>query len=272
LAKELYRNIWLRLPTALLIAASIVIILFIQSIMLLVLVMLMACALLLIEWGKLSDTKMDLLQIMFCITSMVCMLYFESIFISAFLYLAMSFWLIYSFFLITQNSLSLKMITFNNNYLGIFLMLSFLFSIIALVTYVDFLGINNFFILFLLIFITALIDVAAYLIGNLIGKTPLFPKISPNKTLEGLLGGIAAALIFLAVIYHYSLISQILLMLLVLVIPFSFVGDCLESQLKRTHGIKDSGALLPGHGGIWDRLDSHMAVIPIFAALSFLLI
>jgi phosphatidate cytidylyltransferase len=56
------------------------------------------------------------------------------------------------------------------------------------------------------------------------------------------------------------------------VIPFAFIGDYFESHLKRNQQIKDSGSLIPGHGGIWDRLDSHMAIIPVFAALSSLVL
>ena len=54
--------------------------------------------------------------------------------------------------------------------------------------------------------------------------------------------------------------------------PFALAGDYFESQLKRNQQVKDSGSLIPGHGGIWDRLDSHIAVIPVFAALCLLLI
>ena len=61
---------------------------------------------------------------------------------------------------------------------------------------------------------------------------------------------------------------QELFLLLIAVIPFAFIGDYFESHLKRNQQIKDSGSLIPGHGGIWDRLDSHMAIIPVFAALN----
>ena len=65
----------------------------------------------------------------------------------------------------------------------------------------------------------------------------------------------------------YILISLNLFLLLIAVIPFAFIGDYFESHLKRNQQIKDSGSLIPGHGGIWDRLDSHMAIIPVFAAI-----
>ena len=78
--------------------------------------------------------------------------------------------------------------------------------------------------------------------------------------------------LFLSIIYWLEFISWNLFLLLIAVIPFAFIGDYFESQLKRNQQIKDSGSLIPGHGGIWDRLDSHMAIIPVFAALSFLVL
>jgi phosphatidate cytidylyltransferase len=117
-----------------------------------------------------------------------------------------------------------------------------------------------------------LVDVGSYLIGSSIGKTPLFPQISPNKTIEGLLGGIGFVLIFVTIIYVFELISLDLLIISLLSAPFAFLGDYLESQLKREKSIKDSGSLIPGHGGVWDRLDSHIAVVPIFILLTILVI
>jgi len=133
-------------------------------------------------------------------------------------------------------------------------------------------SVNNFFVLFLLLFITALIDVAAYLVGSSIGRTPLFQDLSPNKTLEGFIGSVIVTILFIFLIYQMEFIPWNLLLLLILVIPFAFIGDYFESQLKRKQQIKDSGSLIPGHGGIWDRLDSHMAIIPVFGALSSLLL
>ena len=133
-------------------------------------------------------------------------------------------------------------------------------------------SVNHFFVLFLLLFITALIDVAAYLVGSSIGRTPLFQDLSPNKTLEGFIGSVVITTLFLSIIYWLELISWNLFLLLIAVIPFAFIGDYFESHLKRNQQIKDSGSLIPGHGGIWDRLDSHMAIIPVFAALSSLVL
>ena len=136
----------------------------------------------------------------------------------------------------------------------------------------EFPDLNKFCVLFVILFNTVLVDVGAYLVGSAIGKTPLFPHISPNKTIEGLLGGLGFVLIFVTAIYLFELISLDLLVISLLSVPFAFVGDYLESQLKREKLIKDSGSLIPGHGGVWDRLDSHIAVVPIFILLAILII
>ena len=77
--------------------------------------------------------------------------------------------------------------------------------------------------------------------------------------------------IFLSIIYFYNLISFNLALASLISLPFAFIGDYFESHLKRDKSIKDSGSLIPGHGGIWDRLDSHIAVVPIFILLTKLM-
>ena len=86
-----------------------------------------------------------------------------------------------------------------------------------------------------------------------------------------MLGGVGFVLIFLSIIYFYDLISFDLVLVSLISLPFAFIGDYFESQLKRDKSIKDSGSLIPGHGGIWDRLDSHIAVVPIFILLNNLM-
>ena len=175
----------------------------------------------------------------------------------------------YSFFLVTNKSSSL--LSFDNNYLGALLVLSFVYGLIYLLVFSEFHNINKFFVLFIILFNTVLADVGAYLVGSSIGKTPLFPEVSPNKTIEGLLGGIGFVAIFLSLIYFYNLISFDLILVSLISLPFAFIGDYFESQLKRDKFLKDSGSLIPGHGGIWDRLDSHIAVVPIFISLTKLM-
>ena len=141
--------------------------------------------------------------------------------------------------------------------------MGFLYGLIYLILFSEFIGINKYFLLFVILFNTILADVGAYLIGSGFGKTPLLQEISPNKTIEGFIGGIVLVLVFLLVIYFYNFISLDLIVAALFSLPFAFIGDYFESQLKRDKSIKDSGSLIPGHGGIWDRLDSHIAVVPI---------
>ena len=107
-------------------------------------------------------------------------------------------------------------------------------------------------------------DTFAYLTGVLIGRTPLAPKISPKKTIEGLLGSITFTVIGGAVAFHFIMDSHWWLGALagLLTVFTATSGDLIESALKRDMAIKDMGNLLPGHGGIMDRLDSVLFAAP----------
>ncbi|MFM8448927.1 MAG: phosphatidate cytidylyltransferase [Haliscomenobacter sp.] len=115
-------------------------------------------------------------------------------------------------------------------------------------------------------------DSGAYMVGSKIGKTPFFPRISPKKTWEGIAGagvltlGIAAALSY----WFPAIALGHWLMLGLLVFVFGSLGDLVESLFKRTRQIKDSGHLLPGHGGFLDRFDGFVFHLP-FTATYFLL-
>lgn len=120
--------------------------------------------------------------------------------------------------------------------------------------------------IFILIWVN---DSFAYLVGKSIGKTKLFPSVSPKKTVEGTLGGFIFALVAAYIMAtQETLIShwQWIILACVIVIAGS-LGDLIESKLKRGAGVKDSGAILPGHGGMLDRLDSLVFAAP-FAYLT----
>ncbi len=108
-------------------------------------------------------------------------------------------------------------------------------------------------------------DTMAYIIGSLIGKTQM-SKISPKKTWEGTIGGIilSIAVIFLLAYYvfHYGLLSYGLMIMAAITSIAGTFGDLLESKLKRMAGVKDSGRIMPGHGGFLDRFDSLLVAIP----------
>ena len=112
-------------------------------------------------------------------------------------------------------------------------------------------------------------DSAAYFVGRALGKRKLAPSISPGKTWEGAAGGMAGALVW-AIICRGFFDDPAWLPYLgaaALLAAASIVGDLFESAAKRRAGVKDSGALLPGHGGILDRIDSATAVLPLSALL-----
>ena len=122
----------------------------------------------------------------------------------------------------------------------------------------------------LILFVVAVVasaDVGAYFSGKAFGKHKLAPAVSPGKSWEGFWGGLACSVV-LAMVVGYVQGGGQWLLLLAMVVPTSLasvLGDLLESMVKRHRGLKDSSRLLPGHGGIMDRMDSLTAAAPVFA-------
>lgn len=107
-------------------------------------------------------------------------------------------------------------------------------------------------------------DTFAYLVGKFFGKHKMAPKISPKKTWEGYFGGVILTLVFSYFIEQYNPgLRGNWMVVGFLVAAFAPLGDLVESQLKRNFGVKDSGNIIPGHGGILDRLDSFIIVAPV---------
>ena len=107
-------------------------------------------------------------------------------------------------------------------------------------------------------------DTFAYIVGKSIGKTKLFESISPKKTIEGFVGGVIFAIIASVIIAMYYVQMPIYLWIIIAILVgiFGTIGDLVESKFKRTANVKDSGTIMPGHGGILDRLDSVIFVAP----------
>ncbi|PEE43664.1 phosphatidate cytidylyltransferase [Bacillus pseudomycoides] len=126
---------------------------------------------------------------------------------------------------------------------------------------------------FYALFVIWATDSGAYFIGKAIGKRKLWPEISPNKTIEGSLGGIVCGII---VAFVYNMFFQVqgnvgmLIIVTIAISIFGQLGDLVQSAFKRHYGVKDSGTILPGHGGILDRTDSWLFVLPILHFLHFI--
>lgn len=130
--------------------------------------------------------------------------------------------------------------------------------------------------LYLLLYVFLLVwgaDIGAYFVGRAIGKHKLAPKVSPGKSWEGAIGGVLSSALIAVLFLHFSpggvfgrelpLVPFVLLS--ALTVAVSILGDLSESMFKRQVGIKDSSNLIPGHGGILDRIDSLTAAVPVFA-------
>lgn len=129
-----------------------------------------------------------------------------------------------------------------------------------------------------LILIAVMISVAtdafAFFAGKVLGRNKIFPVISPNKTLEGTIGGVVSSVVInslmITLIFQNSLktLDVIMLTLMIFICAVAAVfGDLLISSIKRQANLKDTGSLIPGHGGLLDRIDSHILCIPVFFVL-----
>jgi len=134
--------------------------------------------------------------------------------------------------------------------------------------YTQYISFNVEYVLFYLITIW-LYDSMAYVVGKAIGKRPVFPRVSPKKTIEGTVGGAIVTVLVMSVLNHYWLNLPIQAFILApVVVFFAIFGDFVESYMKRKLGVKDSGNILPGHGGALDRMDSiYLSALPYMVIL-----
>ena len=151
---------------------------------------------------------------------------------------------------------------FENIFLGLFIIFSFGSCSILYV-----LSNENLYLLYgFIVMNTAIFDTFAYVIGSKFGANFIVKKISPNKTLEGLIGGMIGSIIF-GLMSGYIFEVNFLALIFMLGAFLAFIGDLLISYFKRQSGVKDTGSILPGHGGILDRIDSHLIATPILILL-----
>lgn len=160
------------------------------------------------------------------------------------------------------------------NLIGLLVLLPFWFSVVMLNSGSVIYDAANPVLLFAIILI-ALADTSAYFAGRQWGKHKLASNVSPGKTWEGLLGAVLAVTVVvipLAKVLGITALSQMdLLLLAFITVIAALVGDLFESVIKRIANVKDSGRLLPGHGGVLDRIDAYTAAVPIFMAVYFVL-
>ena len=111
-------------------------------------------------------------------------------------------------------------------------------------------------------------DTGAYFVGKYLGKHKLYPEVSPNKTWEGLAGGSVVAIASAVGLFKltHTLYMQDWVVMAFCVVTFGNLGDLFESHLKRNFGVKDSGHIMPGHGGVMDRFDGLFLALPVFLA------
>ncbi len=127
---------------------------------------------------------------------------------------------------------------------------------------------NGLYYLLMLLNFSSICDMGAYFTGVTIGKHKLCPEISPKKTIEGAIGGIVSSLVFTVIIS--IIFNKFSVVMLLLTIPFcvlGMVGDLFASAIKRSVNLKDYSNLIPGHGGIMDRLDSIIMIVPFMFVL-----
>lgn len=150
--------------------------------------------------------------------------------------------------------------TFNN-----MLVMSLLGLVLILATWIGLVGLHDIspWLLLGVVAAVSLADSAAYFAGKRFGRHKLAPEISPGKTWEGVAGALFAVTVYGVALCYYKQFNPWVIVGLWLLVVLSIMGDLVESLLKRQAGLKDSGQLLPGHGGVLDRIDGLIPALPI---------
>jgi len=221
------------------------------------------------EWMKVSESsfKKKIIFLLLFSFLIVCILGIGTLFepIPFITMLGITIWIVVAYQIFFKEGRLSSNFTFSNFWIGLILISTFCLTCFQFVN-----GSKLF--LLIAIFNVAIFDSGAYIIGKNFGKNSFLPELSPNKTIEGLIGGLISSIVF--VTFLCILLEEVSLRAsaaLMLSIPFALCGDYFFSFLKRKANIKDTGSILPGHGGLLDRVDSHLAAIPMTAFFSHLL-
>ena len=267
--KEFKSNFLTRSATALLITLPILGIIYLQNVELLLLSVFLLLFATNNEWLRNSNKNKIIHNLFFLVLMILC--YYLSLSSIKFLIIVIGistfFWFLFSIFLLTEKTSKLNLISFNNTYIRLIILISFFCCSLILMKIENLFPFSNFILFFILILNSAISDSSAYLVGSSYGKTPLFSEISPNKSLEGFIGGMGSIFILSLVFCLFFNISLSFVVILLTGSFYAFVGDYFFSFLKRKSGVKDTGNILPGHGGILDRIDSHLSSFPVLIIL-----
>lgn len=225
-----------------------------------------------LEWNNFVSYKNKINAWIFSVVVTGCFLYLEYLanleFIQYVIYLSLVWWLLslpllFSFPFKASHMLQQKTAKL---IVGFFMLLSTFLALNLLRNSADY---GSDYVIYLLIIIWVA-DSGAYFAGRAFGKHKLIPNVSPGKSWEGVAGGVIAttiiSIIALNILNISSAASLLFVLLTFITVIYSIIGDLSESMFKRMANIKDSGNILPGHGGILDRIDSLTSALPVFIA------
>ena len=219
------------------------------------------------EWSGFVEKANMLVRVVYLIV-MAILIYLSQYLLLATLYVSLLFWLVaFAMVVIYPKCQSVLTAKYTIALMGVF-------SIVPFTGAIGLLHAQRPVLLLMVMLVVTLADTGAYFVGKRYGKHKLAPVISPKKTMEGLVGGLVFGVlvgVLCALLVSQSWYQQALLIIFsVVVVLVALLGDLFESMIKRHCGIKDSGNILPGHGGMLDRMDSLFAALPIFVLLLLL--
>ena len=185
--------------------------------------------------------------------------------------LSLFFWIFLILYMLIDSERLKYFLKNNNNWIGVIIFSIFFLHLINLSPDNTLLLSNNNlpdnkFYFLLLIYLVSIIDTSAYIVGKSIGKHKIVTNISPNKTLEGYIGSYILSLFFFIIFFNLNNLiwTNTDLIFLSLFVLLAFLGDLFISLVKRAYVVKDTSNILPGHGGLLDRLDSYLPSLPLF--------
>jgi phosphatidate cytidylyltransferase len=229
------------------------------------------------EWARLAGLHRQVSRVLYALVVVAIVATISltpDISRSLLLYAALAWWVVSLFLVISFPSSS----TFWEStgvriIIGVYILVPFWVAIVFMrsADVVVYPGLSPLWLIFYTLFIVFAADTGAYFAGKTLGKSKLAPKVSPGKSWAGFWGGlISACLLALAACVQLDVPASFYVQLVILTAitsVFSVVGDLTESMFKRQAGIKDSSQLLPGHGGVMDRIDSLVAAFPVMTSL-----